>query len=68
MDTSKIYEEKVKAKAKEFVEEHLGPEAKLLMKPDEYEEAVIEFMNVFLAGANCARQVLLELVELKKKQ
>lgn len=57
-----IFSERVTAEAKEFAKEHLA-DVKDFMPQDEYLETVEVFTNVFIAGANCARDVLQDIVK-----
>ncbi len=54
------YEEQVKAKAAEAIEKSLS-DVKAIMPKDEYDEAYAELYNVFITGANTARDILVEL-------
>lgn len=56
------YTEEVQAKAREFIEKNLA-DVKGMMPTDEYDEAYTDLYNIFITGANTARDILVSLLE-----
>lgn len=56
------YTEEVQAKAREFIEKNLA-DVKGMMPTDEYAEAYTDLYNIFITGANTARDILVSLLE-----
>jgi len=65
MDINKLYNERVKKKAEKYIKEYIGPSDDI--DEEDYEEIFTQYMEIFLAGANCAYQVLSELAKLDKE-
>lgn len=61
-----VYEERIKEEAKAFCEKQLA-DMRMFMKPSEYQDTMIELMDVFIAGANSARNVIAELIKEQHK-
>ena len=56
------YTEEVQTKAREFIEKNLA-DVKGMMPIDEYDEAYTDLYNIFITGANTARDILVSLLE-----
>jgi len=56
------YTEEVQVKAREFIEKNLA-DVKAIMPKDEYEDAYVDLYNIFISGANMARDILVSLLE-----
>ena len=55
------YAEQVQQKAKDYLEKQLG-EDRTFMPKDIFEDAYTDLYNTFISGANCARDILIELL------
>lgn len=54
------YTEQVQAKAKEFVDSQLA-DVRMFMKEEQLEETAVDMYNIYISGANAARDVLVAL-------
>lgn len=67
MNIEELYKEEIMKRGRTLVEKHLE-DVKNLMPKNEYEDMVIELMNIFIAGANCCKEIALEINRIKYEQ
>lgn len=60
MNIAELYERKVKEAAVAFADKEMEG---LVLPPDEYTEIRDSIYNTFVAGANCAKDIILEIIK-----